>query len=187
MNRAAILTGTLGMAGLCLIASCAPKVKYNTTLPVAEVMAHVVDPAAWQVWRASGTEDTLQGPKSLAPTTDDGWLVAESGAAAIAEAGNLLKLPGRARDNGDWIKYADELSTAGLAAKAAAEAKDDQKLYTTGAQVYQVCTACHAKYYLPYVPKDTSWPEHPKLPEITPEVMAKMRADAAKSPVAPKS
>jgi hypothetical protein len=185
MNRTAWLAGCIGVAGLGLLASCGPKPTYDTTLPVSEVMAHIVDPAAWQVWHSSGTVDTLDGPKSLAPTTDEGWLSAESGSAAIAEAGNLLQLPGRARDDGDWLKYARALTAAGLASKAAAEAKDPQKMYVTGAQIYQVCTDCHAKYYLPYVPKDASWPAHPRLPEITPEILAKMRADAAAPP--PKS
>jgi hypothetical protein len=57
------------------------------------------------------------------------------------------------------------LSEAGLAAKAAAEAHDGKRMYTTGAQVYQVCTDCHAKYLIPFVPPDPTWPKHPKLPD----------------------
>ncbi|MFI4934256.1 MAG: hypothetical protein ACHP7N_06530 [Caulobacterales bacterium] len=174
-------SGMLAGASLLVVFglfACAPKPKepaYNTSLPVSELMAHVVDPAAWAVWHSSGTVDTLQGQQSLAPTTDDGWLAAESGGAAIAEAGNLLMLPGRARDDGDWMKYAAQLSQAGLDAKAAAEAKDPQKEYATGAAIYQVCTACHAKYYLPFVPKDTSWPEHPQLPPISAKDIADLK------------
>jgi hypothetical protein len=168
MSKSAPWAMTACVLGACVLASCAPKPKYNTTLPVKEVMGHVVDPAAWAVWHSSGTVVTLQGTQSLVPTTDEGWLAAESGAAALVEAGNDLMLPGRARDNGDWMKFAQQLSTAGLAAKEAAEAKDGAKMYTTGAQIYQVCTDCHAKYLLPFVPPDPTWPKHPKLPDLPP-------------------
>jgi len=177
------LAASFGALAASLLAACAPKQteavvaaappapsqpSYNTTLPVGEVMDHVIDPAAWAIWHSSGTVETLKGTESLVPTTDDGWLVAESGGAAIAEAGNVLMLPGRARDNGDWMKFARQLSAAGLAAKSAAEAKDGDQMYAVGARIYQVCTDCHAKYLLPFVPPDASWPAHPKLPDLPP-------------------
>ena len=176
-------------SGACLVAACvvvscapnkpaAPPPPYNVSLDVKEVMGHVVDPAAWAVWHSSGEVTTATGTQSLVPTTDEGWLAAESGAAAIAEAGNILMLPGRAQDQGDWMKYARQLTEAGIAAKAAAEAKDGQRMFTTGAAIYQVCTDCHAKYVIPFVPKDTSWPEHPKLPEITAKDLSDLKASA---------
>jgi hypothetical protein len=119
-----------------------------------EVMGHVVDPGAWAVWKASGVEDTASGEKSLTPTTEEGWLIAESGAAEVAEAGNLLMLPGRARDGGTWMTYAADLTREGLAAKAAAEAHDSKKMFESGAALYQVCTGCHATYVMPFLPKD---------------------------------
>jgi hypothetical protein len=167
-------SGTLvGAMLVCALAACAqkqavapPPPPYNLALPIAELMGHVVDPAAWAIWRASGTVETLHGTESLLPKDDDGWEAVESGSAAIIEAGNDLMPPGRARDDGDWMRFAQQLSAAGAASKAAAEAKDGNKMYVTGAQLYQVCTDCHAKYLLPFVPKDASWPEHPKLPDI---------------------
>jgi hypothetical protein len=177
MTRSGLLAASLGLAAACSLAACSkprpPEPKYNVSLPVNEVMAHVVDPAAWAIWHSSGTVETEHGTESLVPTTDEGWLAAESGGAAIAEAGNDLMLPGRARDNGDWMKFAQRLTDTGLAAKAAAEAKDGAKMYTTGAAVYQVCTDCHAKYLLPFVPLDKSWPAHPKLPDLPPMPKAK--------------
>jgi hypothetical protein len=165
----------LAVVAVCALAACTPKQAvapapppYNLSLPIDELMGHVVDPAAWAIWHASGTVETLHGTESLLPKNDDEWEAVESGSAAIIEAGNDLMLPGRARDDVDWMKFAQQLSAAGAASKAAAEAKDGDKMYATGAQLYQVCTDCHAKYLLPFVPKDASWPEHPKLPDIPP-------------------
>jgi len=180
MTRIGLLAASLGVLAVGSLGACSkprpPEPKYNVSLPVNEVMAHVVDPAAWAIWHSSGTVETLHGTESLVPTTDEGWLAAESGGAAIAEAGNDLMLPGRARDNHDWMKFARRLTEAGLAAKAAAEAKDGAKMYTTGAVVYQVCTDCHAKYLLPFVPPDLSWPKHPKLPDLPQGPWAKAKS-----------
>ncbi|MCR5872821.1 hypothetical protein LRS10_00610 [Phenylobacterium sp. J426] len=35
-----------------------------------------------------------------------------------------------------------------LEAKAAAEAKDRQKVFDTGGRLYEVCVACHEKYVI---------------------------------------
>jgi hypothetical protein len=173
----------LGLFVAVAFSGCAPKPpptppqsQYNLTLSISEVMGHVIDPAAWAIWHASGTVETERGTESLLPKDEDGWLAVESGSAAIVEAGNDLMLPGRARDNGDWMKFAQRLSAAGLASKEAAEAKNGDRMYKTGADLYQVCTDCHAEYLLPFVPKDASWPEHPKLPDLPANPFAKSKA-----------
>jgi cytochrome c553 len=169
---------TPALLALALLAACAkpppPPPPYNLSLDMKELMGHVVDPGSWAVWKASGVEETLAGEKSLTPKTDEGWLAAESGAAEVAESGNLLLLPGRARDDGQWRAYAEELTRQGLLAKAAAEAHDSQKLYDTGAAIYQVCTSCHAVYVMPYLPKETR--KLPGLPDWPAEVKAKQAA-----------
>src|SRR5690242_10954516 len=105
-----------------LLASCnqkpaEPVAKYNIdALPIPEFMGHVVDPASFAYWKGSGTEETAEGTKQLAPTTDEGWESLESAAAALIEAGNDLQLPGRPRDipqyapKATWMKWAQALS-----------------------------------------------------------------------------
>lgn len=148
-------------AAICagLLAGCSPAKKdeaaaYNTTLDMKEVMGHVVDPAAQAIWRSSGFVDTAKGTRNLRPTTDEGWEAAETGAVGIVEAGNLLKLPGRARDDGDWMKFATRLSEAGLLNLTAIAAKDDNAMFEAGGKLYEVCTACHEKYLIPYLDAD---------------------------------
>ena len=170
--RLSILALVAGTALLCGCQRPAPPAAqapaapgYNVTLSMKELMGHVVDPGAWAFWRASGTVTTEAGEQSLTPTTEQGWETAESGAAQIAEAGNLL-LPGRKRDDGDWATYARTLSRQGLEAKAAVEARDTRRMFESGAAIYQTCTGCHAKYVMPYLPppsgKPTPLPDWPK-------------------------
>lgn len=150
---------------------------YNLTLSMKELMGHVVDPGAWAFWHASGTVTSETGEKSLTPTTEEGWETAESGAAQIAEAGNLLLLPGRKRDDGDWATYARTLSRQGLEAKAAVEARDTGKMFETGAAIYQTCTGCHAKYVMPYLPPPSGKPT--PLPDWPADVRARQAAHDA--------
>ena len=168
------------MFAAALLAACSkppPPPPYNLSLDMKEVMGHVVDPGSWAVWRASGTDDTAAGERSLTPTTEEGWLAAESGAAEVAEAGNLLMLPGRARDHGPWMKFAGQMTTEALAAKAAAERHDAAKMFETGAALYQVCTNCHAAYVMPFLPKDER--KMPGLPDWPAEVKNRQAAFAS--------
>jgi hypothetical protein len=134
------------------LGSCAkpaPPAPYNLSLDMKELMGHVVDPGAWAFWHASGDVETEKGVISNLPTTEEGWEAAESGAAQVAEAGNLLLLPGRDRNEPAWTDWAVKLQKAGLAAKEAAEKHDAKAMFTTGAEMYAVCTGCHAVYVIP--------------------------------------
>lgn len=147
----------LAACALALMA-CTPKkpeappaaqAQFNTDLPMAELMGHVVDPAAWTYWRGSGSEVTEKGEKDLTPTTEEGWTQLENGAATLIEAGNLLQMPGRVRaPEADWNRYARDLTTRAIAAKAAAEKHDTQGVFDEGGRVYEVCTACHKQFVI---------------------------------------
>ena len=146
------LTPKLAVAAIAtlLLSSCqkAQEPQY-AGLDMQELMIHVIDPAAFAFWRGSGFELTEEGERDLSPTTEEGWKVVEDGAATVAEAGNLLMLPGRAREPADeWNKYAKLLTQRALEAKAAAEAKDKKALFDTGGRLYEVCVACHEKYVI---------------------------------------
>lgn len=149
-------------------------VKFNTTLPTAELMAHVVDPASFVYWQGAGSEETSRGTQSLAPTTEKGWTSLENAAATLIEAGNMLQLPGRARaPEADWYRYAQQLTDLAIPAKAAAEKHDDKAVYAYGAQIYKVCTACHEEYVIQPQLK-ANGPPKGKLPDWPADVKAKM-------------
>ena len=173
------------VAGACLVsASCSKppaastevKPKYDLSLDMKEIMGHVVDPGSWAFWKVTGTEETAKGTRSLTPTTEEGWDAAESGAAQVAEAGNVLQLPGYMRD-ADWAKFSQQLTAKALEAKAAIEAKDSAKMFKTGGELYQVCVACHAKYVMPaYIKQRDSSPKTPPLPDWPADVKTRQQA-----------
>jgi cytochrome c556 len=142
------------LAAAAALGSCskpAPKTEFDTTLPMAEVMGHVVDHAAFTFWRSSGEVVTEKGTESLLPKTEEGWLAAESGAATVHEAGNLLLIPNRIADqrDKDWPKYVKAMQAVALKARDAAARHDGEAMFSTGADLYQTCVACHEKYVIP--------------------------------------
>ena len=139
---------TLAVAGCSKKASPTP---FNTATTIKELMAGVVDPQAQVFWHSSGAVDTESGSQLLTPTTKEGWAAAENAMTAVAESGNLLMLPGRARDDGDWIKFSKAMTDSALAGRAAVRAKNADKMFETGAALYETCSACHQKYLLPYL------------------------------------
>ena len=147
----------LGLLGVSALASgCAPQkpavvetARFDASLPLDEVMGHVIDPAAFGYWKGSGTEETEAGTKDLSPTTPEGWEALENSAAVLIEAGNMLQLPGRVRDPAaDWNRYAQQLSERAVAAKTAAEKHDKAAVFEEGARLFQVCEACHQQYVI---------------------------------------
>jgi hypothetical protein len=119
---------------------------HRTATSTADFMEWILDPAADVIWGSAGTITTLEGEENLAPTTDAQWDLVRNAAALVAESGNLLMLPGRAVDDGDWMELSENLITVGGRAMAAAEARDADQLFEIGGQIYNVCLACHQRY-----------------------------------------
>lgn len=156
--------------------------KYNTSLPTDELMAHVIDPASFIYWKGAGTEETAKGTRDLAPTTEEGWEALESAAATLIEAGNMLQLPGRPKahtSDADWNAYAQQLTNLAIPAKAAAEKHDDKAVYKLGAEIYQVCTACHEQYVIQPQLKANGPAKGEPLPDWPADVKAKTATYAA--------
>ncbi len=152
--------------------------KFNTdALPMAEFMGHVVDPASFAYWKGSGTEETPKGTKDLTPTTDEGWESMETAAAVLIEAGNALQLKGRPRaPEADWDKFAQQLTAEAILAKAAAEKHDKDGVYTEGAKVYLICTACHKEYVIDPGIKANGPAQGSPLPDWPSDVKVKQKA-----------
>jgi hypothetical protein len=164
------------LAGLAACSPQAAETPFDTTLSTKDLMLHVIDPAAVGLWGRAGEMQTANGEiVDLAPDTDQEWKSAESEAAIVAEAGNLLILPERVRvlkdakgqpekaDGGDWTKFALEMTQKALAVKAATAARDKAKMFDAGGELYQACVACHDRYYVPFLEEGTSPnPDAPK-------------------------
>jgi hypothetical protein len=109
---------------------------YQPVGTVRQIMLGIVAPSS----------DVLFKVPSQAPKDDKEWKTVQDNTLMLAEAGNLLLMPGRAKDNGDWTKFAKALIDQGSKAFKAANAKDAKSLEDIGNDVDQVCEDCHAKY-----------------------------------------
>ena len=83
-----------------------------------------------------------------------GWTAVENSGIALAEAANLLTVPGRLCSNGrpvpvqndDWKKFVQGLRDAGMSAYKAAQSKNQDKILDAAGNVTTACSDCHDKY-----------------------------------------
>jgi hypothetical protein len=82
------------------------------------------------------------------------WTAVENSGLALAEAANLLMIPGRVCSNGkpapignaDWGKFVDGLRDAGMEAVKAARAKNQDAMLDVSDKMTSACSACHDVY-----------------------------------------
>jgi hypothetical protein len=157
MNRRSFRVFRLASTGVLtgLLLACSPAEQqaatettsaYNVSLPMAQLMTMVLEPAADSLWDNAGWVESAAGYEELYPTTDEGWQLMKAQAAVVAESGNLLALPGRAMDDDAWMIYAQGMVDAGFLAMDAAERQHQEDFFQAGAQLYSVCRACHQSY-----------------------------------------
>ena len=92
------------------------------------------------------TSDALFYIESRAPKTDSEWTALEGQALMLAESANLLMMPGRARDQQQWMADSKLLLEAGTAALAAVKARDIAAISALSDQLLESCTSCHRHY-----------------------------------------
>jgi hypothetical protein len=134
-----------------LFAACADSgeqadAPYMPVGDLAQLMAGVVDPAADVYWEAVGVIVDSTGDHQMAPQNEEDWLAVRAAAYTVAESGNLLMLPGYRLDNAAWITMSQQLVEIGERAVEAADARSLDAVFDTGAEMYYVCTNCHATY-----------------------------------------
>lgn len=119
---------------------------FETTVPVKELMENVLDPTADVVWESVGTIMTKEGTFERAPQTDEEWAQVRAAAITLAESGNLLMLPQRSAGSDEWVKLAQAMMEQSKRVIKAAEAKDKQAVFDTGADLYDSCVNCHKRF-----------------------------------------
>jgi hypothetical protein len=126
---------------------CGPKAPQpNTSLTLKQLMEWVIDPNADVIWDSVKSISTVKGTTEIYPGTDAEWDAVRNSAATLVEAGNSLMLEGRAKDNKQWIKYAQQLSQTSELALKAAQDKNKDALFDAGGSIYNACRGCHDKY-----------------------------------------
>ena len=126
---------------------CSPKpAQPNTTLTMKQVMEWVIDPNADVVWDSVKSISNAKGTTEIYPRTDAQWEAVRNSAATLVEAGNLLMVDGRAKDDKQWMAYSQRLSRMAVVALKAAQDKNKDALFDAGGNIYNACKACHDKY-----------------------------------------
>jgi len=106
---------------------------------MSELMVHLIYP----------TSDAVFYISSRTPTTDEEWGQLQAKTLTLAEAANLLMMPGRTRP-GQWNKDARQMLDAAWGAFKAAKAKDEAGVEAVSDQLYESCVSCHKAYRKDY-------------------------------------
>ena len=112
------------------------KPPFKLVATVTQVMTAITIPAS----------DTIFHAVSGVPQNDTEWKKVQNSALALAESGNLLMLPGRSRDNAEWVKQSQAMIDAAMLALKAAREKNAGNLMIAGDKIIGTCEGCHNKY-----------------------------------------
>lgn len=168
---------------VCLFAACAggaqepdpgPGPDLQPTATVEELMRAIIDPAADAVWDAVVITSTREGIEREVPDSDEDWLALEHHAVRLLEAGNLLRIEGRAIAGPEsvselpgidlepadiavrvaerydaWLRSGRELHDAGVVVLDAARARSIDALLESGDRLYRACESCHSRFWYP--------------------------------------
>jgi hypothetical protein len=127
------LAATLA-AALAQTASTRPPMRSVGTM--SDLMVKIIYPAS----------DALFYIESRTPKTESEWTVLEGQALMVAESANLLMMPGRARDQKQWMVDAKLMLDSAADAYAAAQKRDVQGIVMVNERLLESCTSCHKNY-----------------------------------------
>lgn len=159
---------------------------FATDLTIKDLMLNVIDTNADVVWLSVTTIASDKGLVETRPKTDEEWARVKGAAITLAEAANLLMIPGRkvapddhksevpgieleghemdaliAKDPQAFYRHARDLYAAAMLAAQAADKKDADKVFEVGEAIEHACEGCHRAYWYP----NEKIPELPVFPE----------------------
>ena len=145
-------TSGLLLAALLLITGCAAEEPAGPPLDMRhdtrDLMAGMIDASADALWDAVGTVWDENGEQHWQPETEEEWLAVTGAAMTLVESGNLLMLGDRARDDEQWMSFAQDMIDAAAIALEAARANDPDGIFDSGEVVYNSCNTCHTVYWV---------------------------------------
>ena len=128
---------------------------------LAQVMRGILYPASNVIFAAQSTDPATVKPEADPSTSPNplsssygGWEAVGNAGIALAEAANLLTIPGRMCMNGkpapiqnaDWRMWVQGLRDAGMTAYKAAQAKNQDAVIDASDVMSTACQNCHDKY-----------------------------------------
>jgi hypothetical protein len=129
----------------------APATPYKPVATVVDLMRSSIELSAERYWESVSVVVDVDGEHELKPETDLEWIEVWAAAMTLAESGNLLMMPPRAVDQGDWIRLSTALVDTGFRAAQVASERDFEGMLAVGEEVYNVCVECH-QIYVPTLP-----------------------------------
>ena len=136
MRRSLTFSTLVVMFAATLVAQRAPVTGVRAVASSSRLHEILITPASDAVFEAS----------SNPPKDEKGWTAVRNQALLLAEAGNLLMVGSRVRDNGNWMKMSRALVDAAALAAAAAEKKDAVALEAAADPITVACMECHRPY-----------------------------------------
>jgi hypothetical protein len=157
-------------SGLLLSSACSNQQKSASkeAAPAAQVHGTLLQVMRGILFPNSNVIFAVQGknPADLKPVGDPstatdpllgtygGWTAVENSGIALAEAANLLTIPGRKCANGrdvplnnpDWPQLVQGLRDAGMKAYQAGQSKNEDKILEAADAMTSACSNCHDKY-----------------------------------------
>jgi hypothetical protein len=127
------LTAALAAA---LAQTASPRPPTRNVGTMSDLMVKIIYPAS----------DALFYIESRTPKTDSEWTALEGQALMVAESANLLMMPGRARDQKQWMADAKLMLDVGAEAVAAAKEKNVEAIVALSDRLMESCTTCHKNY-----------------------------------------
>jgi hypothetical protein len=126
-----------------------------------QLMRGILYPASNVVFAAQSDDPATLKPAADPSTSPNpltssygGWMAVENAGIALAEAANLLTIPGRRCGNGkpapiqnaDWMMFVQELREAGMVAAKAGQSKNQDAVLDAADKVSLACSNCHDVY-----------------------------------------
>jgi hypothetical protein len=170
-------TSALSLTQCSKAPAAQPTSDYQLIGTVHDIMEGIVDPSSDVLFDAVATDITAAGVNEKRPQTDEEWEKVESNALMLAEAANLLKMPGRkaaspgdktksegpdapeltpeeiqAKIDGDrakWVMYATNLQEQARKTHDAAKRRDADAVFALGEDIDMACEDCHLEYWYP--------------------------------------
>jgi hypothetical protein len=142
---------------------------YQPEATLGQLMKGILYPASNVIFSAqSDNPANAPTPKDPSVATDPlqnsygKWEAVENSSLAIAEAANLLMIPGRKCSNGkpvplgnaNWAVFVQGVRDAGMKAYKAAQSKDQDKILDAADTMTTACANCHDKYREKATPAD---------------------------------
>jgi cytochrome c556 len=154
--------------------AAAPPSTYKPTATVKDLMDYIVIPSSEALFNAVSSTTGPNGVENKEPKTDADWAAVRQRALLLAEAGNLLMVPGRhvaspkdksknpgselepaqmdalvAKSPAVFAQKARGIMDAALIALKAIDARDVEGLSNAGGDIDEACESCHLVFWYP--------------------------------------